>query len=631
MTTSTPDRSPERQTTLDATAVAFLLGVWLLCRPYEGLVHDGILYAGQALRHLHPAIFDGDLFFAGAASQDDFTVFGRAYGALAGAFGLSTAAALLYVLGQVTWFAVALAWIRSAAPGLALPAIACLLALRYPYSTDGRLELAESFVTARLLAEPLVLAGLLFAWRGRLAVGGIALAAAAVVHPLIAAPAAAIVALLWLAAWIGWKRTSTVAIAAVAVVAAVPLLGRVPRMDPEWLELVRTRNHFVIPAGWSVDGIARWLAVLLMLASAAALARTGLADLWRAVSLAAALGVALAWIGYHSGWAALIQVQAWRAIWPAIWFAPLAVVAACLALAPERPGMRIRMLGLLPAFAFAQLTWVPGAGVVALVYAAVVRLSIGDRRGWFGQRSPAAAAIVASGLALLALGCGILAILAVALASDVVEPLDRRLPTFALRMLGWAALAGLAWWASGAREALVAASPPGAGGARRLRWVAAAVLVSAIALSDARPPTAQESERDEHVLEQWRSLIPQTAQVFWPERHRYVWTRLQRRSYVSFSQSAGILFDRATAVEAYRRRGVVEAISARDGLFALAYAGGPTRAPTPSREDLQRTCAADGGLDFLVLAAEIPGNLGPIYREPFSAVQYRLYACRDFR
>lgn len=631
MARSIPDRSPATRTSLDATAIAFLFGVWLLCRPYEGFIHDGILYAGQALRHLHPEIFDGDLFFAGAASQDDFTVFGWVYGTLAGTLGLSVAALLLYALGQAAWFTVALVWIRSVAPGLALPAIACLLALRYPYSTDGRLELAESFVTARLLAEPLVLAALLLVWRGRLASGIATLAVAAVVHPLIAAPAAAIVALLWLAGRVGWMRASVLAVAAVALVAVVPVLGTVPRMDPEWLDLVRTRNHFVIPAGWSVDGVARWLAVLLMLASAAAVVRTGLADLWRAAALAGALGVALALIGYHAGWVVVIQAQAWRAIWPAMWLAPLAVVSACLALAPERRGMKIRMLGLLPAFAFAQLTWVPGAGVVALAYAAIVRLSIEDRRGWFGQRSPAAAAIVASGLALLAVGAGSLAILAVAFASDVTDPLDRRLPTFALRMLGWAALAGLAWWASATSDAIDRGSPQRAGRERRLRWVAIAVLVPAFALFDARPPTAREAQRNDVVFEQWRSLIPETAQVYWPERHRYVWIRLQRRSYVSFSQSAGILFDRATAVEAYRRRGVVEAISARDGVFSLANVGTIVPAPTPSDSDLRRTCAADRSLDFLVLAGEIPGNLGPIYHEPFSAAQYRLYACRDFR
>jgi len=606
------------------TAVAFLLGVWLLCRPYEGLIHDGILYAGQALRHLHPETFDGDLFFAGAASQDDFTVFGRAYATLAGVLGLSAAGALLYALGQLAWFAVALAWIRSVAPALALPLIACLLALRYPYSADGRLELAESFVTARLLAEPLVLAGLLLAWRGRRAASATTLAAAMVVHPLIAAPAVAIVTLSWLARRIGWKRTVVLAAAGVVLVAAIAMFASVPRMDAHWLELVRMRNHFVVPAGWSIDGIARWLAVLLMLTSAAAVARSGLADLWRAVALAAVLGVALTFVGDQARWVTLIQVQAWRAIWPATWFAPLAVVAAAMTIGQERAGARIRMLGLLPAFALAQLGWIPGAGVIALVYAAIVRLSVDERRGrWFGQRDPLAATVVAGGLAVLAAGAGIVAIVAVALTSDAVAPLDRLLPTFAMRMLGWAAVAGLAWWA-------IAASPSGAG-VRRIRWSGTAVLVAALALLDARPPMAREADREERALDQWRALIPETAQVFWPERHRYVWARLQRRSYVSFSQSAGILFDRATAVEAYRRRAVVEAISARDGIFELAYTGGPARAPTPSEDQVRRTCADDDGLDFLVLAAQIPGNLGPTYVEPFSTVRYRLYACRDFR
>ena len=250
-------------TALPFVSALFLALVWALSHPYEGLIHDAILYAGQALRHLRPDVFGADFFF-GNTSQDDYTVFGRGYAFVAGRLGLAFAGASLFALAQIGWLAVSLAWIRTSAPHLALGGVACLLALRYPYAVDGRLEVAESFTTARLLAEPIALFGLLCALRGRHVAAIGAIAVAFVVHPLVALPAVAVAVAVRLSRNFSWRTIVAVACSVIALCGIVAAV--LPeRVDDAWLQLIEMRSGFAVPSGWTLDGVARWAAVILML------------------------------------------------------------------------------------------------------------------------------------------------------------------------------------------------------------------------------------------------------------------------------------------------------------------------------------------------------------------------------
>ena len=42
---------------------ALVLGTFILMHPYPGIVHDGVLYLGQALARLSPDIYEQDVFF----------------------------------------------------------------------------------------------------------------------------------------------------------------------------------------------------------------------------------------------------------------------------------------------------------------------------------------------------------------------------------------------------------------------------------------------------------------------------------------------------------------------------------------------------------------------------------------
>jgi hypothetical protein len=165
------------------TAALSLSAIWLLTHRYHGIHHDALFYAVQALAHAAPARFEHDLFFA-FGSQDDYTLFTPAYAWLGRQAGLGNAAFVLLVAAQCLWAFAAIRIARQWLQGLFLVAgLALLFALPGQYGHDPVFRYAESFLTARVWAECLVLNGLAATLAGRSG-----LAAAAVPRRQPAAP-----------------------------------------------------------------------------------------------------------------------------------------------------------------------------------------------------------------------------------------------------------------------------------------------------------------------------------------------------------------------------------------------------------------------------------------------------------
>lgn len=597
-------------------ALAFLAGVWVLAHPYEGFVHDAVLYAGQALRHLPDAGLRYDVFFQ-AASQDDYSLFGRLYATLLRYLDLPSAALALFVLGQGAWFCVSLAWLRAWTPGAALSLVAAFLALRHGYGPVSAFELAESFVTARLLAEPVALAGLLAGLRGRWATSVALLAVAFIVHPLVTLP---VLGVLTATMFVDPERGrgGLVLFIGLAIAALVGAAAYSPKMDDEWLAVVLERVPGVLAGGWSWDQLARWsVPTTLLLVCAGRLPRQE-ATLCRAAALVGLLGIATAVIAYLACWALPIQLQTWRAMWICVWLAPLAVISVvtrCDALDRE---LRLRLLGALAASVLAQQSWIPGAAALALVYCVVTALALHDHRGWFDHGSPVGAAALAALVAFVALAGGAIGVAKLAGAPEYA--VDRQVRTFAIHCLGWAVAGAVAWWATPALISRVRSR-------RRVALVTASVLVAAVLLSDARTPMAREAARWQgDILASWRERIPKDAVVLWPERLRHVWLGLRRSSYVSFEQGAGGIFDRGTAFEAQRRLGELRRIDSAE--TASRGATGPG-AGSDAVSALERRCSLSPRPDFVVLpsVAGLGGRSAAAYAEAWTGTVYELHAC----
>ena len=171
-----------------ATALLCLSAIWLLTHRYHGIHHDALFYAVHALAHGAPARFEQDLFFA-FGSQDDYTLFTPAYAWLSRQIGLGRAAFALLVAAQCVWavaaFQIARQWLHGS---FLLAGLALLFALPRLYGYDPVFHYAESFLTARIWAESLVLIGVAATLKGRTGLALGAILVACLLHPIMALP-----------------------------------------------------------------------------------------------------------------------------------------------------------------------------------------------------------------------------------------------------------------------------------------------------------------------------------------------------------------------------------------------------------------------------------------------------------
>ena len=151
-----------------ALAAAGLLALFLLSRPYEGILHDARLYIGYALAALHPDSIGHDMVLA-EHGQSGFTIFPALMVFMVTAFGSSLAAKLTALAALVLWFGAAAALSASIAEGRTRWVILIFIAvLPAHYAGLEVFHYAEALAVPRPFAEAFVLLGLAlfgFGWR----------------------------------------------------------------------------------------------------------------------------------------------------------------------------------------------------------------------------------------------------------------------------------------------------------------------------------------------------------------------------------------------------------------------------------------------------------------------------------
>ena len=615
-----------------------VLAVWLFARPWNGLWHDGRLYAVQALHRLHPAQFDRDLFFL-FGSQDTFTLFSPLYASCIEALGLEAAARLLHVLGSLLWLSSAgfllVAFRRGVWPWLCL---ACLLLLPSDYDPVRALGLAEPFLTPRIFGEAfgmLAIGCLLRGWR-RLAAAALVLGF--LIHPLMLA----VVALFALCFHAGELSRSPLLLAipaAAAAAVAAALLGVAPfdrlfqGMDPEWYAQVVQLTPIVGWDSWHFDEMASRTTVSFCLVLLAGCLSSG----WRArfywsVAVAGAAGLLASWLGsglFHN--LLLLQLQPWRALWLvqlAAWIA-----LPWLAAAFWWRGRVFRVL--LLALGVAVLTRDTYGGLLAMVAALGL--------GWQGRcATPLELAVRQYGLLLLAVA--LLALGWLAQADRLAVPSARVMhwnyadpdSTASLRNWGLLRLGGAALLGSVLLSSIWCLA--------RLRhcagWLAAAVLACA-ALAAAQGWSgsyqAQQATMSPAAMHDVQAgfapLIPPQATVYWHGDVARSWFLLRRAGYASRPQVFGMVFNRGTAIEGRRRLDRLQQLGSPDALYGLPKAELmelTQRLPEPGAAGLAYVCA-DPALDFVVLQQHLAAGLVAQAWDPVFKTGYYLYDCSRLR
>ncbi len=603
--------------------VLLIVAIWMLQRPFADITHDSVLYSLLALSRIHPQSLSHDVFVR-FGSQGEYTLFSPIFAEAIRWLGLSPAAACLTFLFQAALLVCAYVFARRhMSASLALLGVGLLVALQTDYGSSNVFHCLEDFLTPRLPAEALVLAGLAAVMTSRFAVAGVCLFTALLLHPIMGSAGVALLLCLYVA--IPRPKLTALVVAGCVAASFVLLLaihrGPFSRFDAQWLHEVRKSSAYLFPTLWTARDWSRGSVPLAVLATGWITGEDHrLRNVCAGCLLIAASGIILTVI-----YADLLHVvivaamQLWRWLWlanlVAIAFSPL-IVRDCWNRSPVA-----RAVPLLLASA-CILRGQPMA-LVFSVLAVVCALAIDRVREPRMSRAVMLSSYALSFAAVAAYAAQIASYVPSSGtgASEVADSI-RWLRVNIPDGVPYAAVLVLACY-----MCAHLASIRGAATFCLLAMIPCAVLA----------PTAWHSWTDVHYTESlraqfapWRSQIPPDAEVIWPETALGAWYLLDRASYWSKDQVAGDVFSRPKSLELRRRERLIDAVLKK----LSPTKGTEVNAFYFTRVDARgfRLLCADPALGYFVTH----GDFGPTAFDPITPnpgrprMRLYLYRCADF-
>jgi len=610
-----------------AALLLLLVALWALTHRYLGFDGDAKLYAVQALARIHPGL-SHDLFLQNV-SQDRFTLFSPFYAWCIDLFGLQYAELAFTIVFKV-WFLTA-AWSLArvfSSRRAAFLTVALVIILPAGYGAFRVFQYSEDWLTARSLAEALVITSLALHFRGKRISGLLIATAAMFVHPLMALPGLLLLACLWTPAKTSIIGAAAGILMALALAFASVLLPSVAHvftiMDTDWLQMAHERSQFLFLQLWSVDDWklnARPFVTLII--SALALTNPRIRKLCVAAMIVGATGLAVAFTSSLIGpVAVLIQGQAWRWVWVTSFIAVLLLVPTAAAVWRNNRCGPLCAILLACGWAFPV---VDGAFFVSLALAI-----------WLVRDRLTARADLYLKLAAAALSAVILCWAIANCWNDVgsghtVSSHDPRVITALKNIMDVTVISvltatAITYWIEKSRSAL------GLG----------TICVALLALSAVVLPGAYKDVGHIGVgvgateFANWRSAIPADSNVLVvpsPVSAAFAWFILERPSYLSTDQSSGVVFSRQTELEIRRRSVVVLPLwdtnwRLRSRMHApKSGSTNPLSSYRPlTRNSLIRVCH-DPKLNFVIAKENVGFDPMPHSRND-SWKDWKLYDCR---
>lgn len=607
--------------------LTFVFSLWSVVGRYPGITHDALLYVLQAVARLQPDPLAQDIFLR-YQSQDQFTIFSILCAEAVRILGVDRAAVTLSAVFLATWFIVAWAVARRLQNSkLALLSLSFVLVVPGWYSAMQVFRFAEPFMTARCFGEALSLAALLAALYARWLLAAALVMLALLIHPLMAFPAVALLAVLRLPHH-DWKILSlALGVLVVGAISGSFVLGLPdPMMHGEWLAATRVRSNFLFTDQWSP---ADWEVVSIVLGTLA-LGSLAVPRGQAQVTLVSALivgvaGVLLAVVSSQLfELKILLQGQPWRWLWIGRVLATLLLPLIVLNLWRDgRAGQSVAML-VIAAWLLSGAgshRYVPPIGVSGLLCA--IALVTWLTRGVVEDGTQSLIRGMSVG-ALVLVGASFAATIFVVVNSQFSFGRDPFLVQRIHDAIGIPGIAAatscLAWLALIHRKQRTAG----------LLLVTFAVLL----LAGAAPETVRRWTKMPHndsgraEFAGWRAQIPKEAEVFWPGAPQGPWLLLDRRSYMTVAQAAGSVFSEATTAELLRRSEVLAPLIA-PGYWFLDPKAAEEEPKDLTLDILQQICV-DPELSFVVSGDHVQGALGRA-EWPGKADFLYLYDCTQFR
>ncbi len=609
-----------------ALPAAGLTALWLLSRPYGGIVHDAQLYVGQALAELDPQGIGRDVMFV-QDGQFGFSIFPHLLRFAVAALGPSLAAVGISLLGLLLWLAAMAALANRLAPGRRAWIILIFVCVLGPeYGAFGAFSYGEALAIPRPFAEAGVLAALAMWVSGRTGAGIGLLIAASLFHPIMALPGLAVVLVVLCIEdkrWIG----AALAASGVVLVAAglnLPLAGRLLTvMDPAWHDIVEARSRYLFPSHWPAEAWSRILIQGVTLVIAALLSEGRVRQLMTGVLCVSVAGLAAALIvGDLVPSLLIVQVQIWRSTWLLGVFAA-AALALCSVTLWQKGGVFRAVLACL------ALGWVAATDLNFVVPASTVALVIflGEPRLRDRIRPVLLRLAWVPVLALASLQAGILFSKLITVIQT--KPQDAHLDLAMVQALGihslvitilaviWANTAGRTWkhaWQAVASVALV---------------------LAAFMLWDDRSSLQKTIDRGTPDRELTQIIAGRPGDVVWlnPANLSWLqggfstWTLAGRPSWVTMMQGAGVVFSHPLALEWDRRvRQLIDLGLAGEQMRAPFTTPAVDRTPDVSHARLTTLCQSPNAPAWVIASMDHVGSTSgrapvPTWQTPAAAVK----------
>jgi hypothetical protein len=559
---------------------ASALGLFLLSHPYWGIVHDAELYVGRAVADADPGGLGRDIFFA-HEGQSAFSIYPRLSGAFLGAVGPSLGALLLTLVGLCAWLAALAAFAGRLAHGRLL--WACVVTASVVPSYYGQVfRYAEQFATPRLPAEAAVLAGLTALAVGHRWSALAAIALGATIHPIMAAPALGVWALVSAERdrrWLLLPFGAAMALAA-AGLAGLPVAERLFRlMDPAWADALSV-NAYLFPTQWPgstwAEAAIRAATILLAIPFVPARARPVLG----AVVAVAALGLALTLLAADQWLVVLVvQAQPWRALWLVGVAGALTLPIAAIGLWRSGPGGRIVLACLALGWLIAPLSIAGAAGAGAALLAAAL-----------GRRRPQAFSDQTATVAWIAVAAfgAVILVQRATVAIPVVASTPADASVLGHVWLFWILTIPIVLGATMFAAHRPAHLHPALAGAG-----AVALLGLTAALWDDRPPLTRLMDRHLPDPELARLLPAEQGEILWLKNGvGFAWRLGGRPNWASYTQGASIVFSPGLGAIWRDRMDRLVAAGLADETDRRPSSGRPGRVLAPSRPDIETFCRA---------------------------------------
>jgi hypothetical protein len=349
--------------------IAFL--VFVLGRPYRGIVQDPQIYLGRAVADLDPSGVGRDLMFA-HDGQFGFSLFRFVVRAMVALWGPAMTGEVLAIVAAIAWFFAARALARQFVGGGAVWVVV-IFAVLLPnaYGAPYPFGFAELKAIPRPFAEAFVLAGLAALTARRDVVCLCCLVAAALLHPIMAlAGFGVFVAVRGLEdrRWF-WFCACTGALSILGGALGPPLIDRLlTAIDPNLKSLYESYNAFLFPTLWTIESFPPLIVQTVTLAIAAHLQQGRARQILGAIIVVGLGGIAISAI--FGDWLSsllIVQAQPWRTAWLMAVAGAMALGVCAVELWRRGPSGHMVLALLVPCWSFNTELGIAGPAAILAV------------------------------------------------------------------------------------------------------------------------------------------------------------------------------------------------------------------------------------------------------------------------